>query len=176
MDLRVKKTLKNIYNAFIQLRKKKEIEQISVKELAELAEINKATFYLHFKDIYDLSDTMENEMIESCMQSIPSDINLFSLEGIKYMSSIFSSQSELFYIVFSGSRAHFAAIKLDKYIRKHLYEIHPELENNLSANVKLTALNYGGYYAFSIYGKDGSEDVLNSLSEIINIDGQKYSF
>ena len=56
MDLREKKTKRNIRNAFIELRAKKPLERISIKELAELAEISKATFYLHYKDIYDLSE------------------------------------------------------------------------------------------------------------------------
>lgn len=167
MDLRVKKTQKNIFNAFIRLRKKKELEQITVKELSELAEINKATFYLHFKDIYDLSDTLENELINDCMQSIPNGENLLSLNGIKRMAEVISSQGELFHIVFSGNRAPYAIMKLDKYIRKRIYESHPEYENDLSVNVKLTALNYGCYYAFLMYGNENAEEVLKSLSEII---------
>ena len=63
MDLRVKRTTKNIKDAFYELRKKKSVEKISVKELSELAMINKATFYLHYRDIYELSDKLENELI-----------------------------------------------------------------------------------------------------------------
>ena len=59
MDLREKKTKRNIRNAFIELRAKKPLERISIKELAELAEISKATFYLHYKDIYDLSENLQ---------------------------------------------------------------------------------------------------------------------
>ena len=46
MDLRVKKTRRSIINAFLMLRANKPLEKITVKELAELAMINKATFYL----------------------------------------------------------------------------------------------------------------------------------
>ena len=53
-DLRVVKTERAIYRALIELLQKKELEKITVSELAELAEINKATFYLHYADIYSL--------------------------------------------------------------------------------------------------------------------------
>ena len=56
MDLRTERTKRSIANAFLELRKQKDIEKITVKELAELAYINKATFYTHYHDIYDLSD------------------------------------------------------------------------------------------------------------------------
>lgn len=54
MDRREIKTKRSIKNAFLKLRSKKEIEQITIRELAEEAEISKATFYLHYRDIYDL--------------------------------------------------------------------------------------------------------------------------
>ena len=43
-------------NAFLELRSKKALEKITVRELCEKAEINKSTFYTHFRDIYDLSE------------------------------------------------------------------------------------------------------------------------
>ena len=64
MDLRVQRTRKNIRDAFIELRSRKPIEKITVKELAEAAFINKATFYQHYEDLYDLSESMENERTE----------------------------------------------------------------------------------------------------------------
>ena len=63
MDLRVKKTRKSIVDAFIELRQIKPLEKITVKELASKAMINKATFYLHYQDIYDLEDSLESELI-----------------------------------------------------------------------------------------------------------------
>ncbi|MBO4899378.1 MAG: TetR/AcrR family transcriptional regulator [Lachnospiraceae bacterium] len=53
-DLRVKKTKRAIYNALVELLKKKNLENITVLELTEAAEINKSTFYLHYSDIFDL--------------------------------------------------------------------------------------------------------------------------
>ena len=40
--------------ALVELLKKKDLEKITVSELSEKAEINKATFYLHYSDIYSL--------------------------------------------------------------------------------------------------------------------------
>ena len=54
VDLRVMKTERAIHAALIELLKKKDLEKITVSELADKAEINKATFYLHYTDIYSL--------------------------------------------------------------------------------------------------------------------------
>ena len=50
MDLRIEKTERGIKNAFIELRSRKPLEKITVKELCESARINKSTFYAHYKD------------------------------------------------------------------------------------------------------------------------------
>ena len=44
MDLRIKKTKRAIRRAFAELIKEKPMEKITVKEIAERAEINKTTF------------------------------------------------------------------------------------------------------------------------------------
>ena len=75
MDLRIEKTERGIKNAFIELRSGKPLEKITVKELCESARINKSTFYAHYKDIYDLSDAMEEEVVQSIAKMCIRDRN-----------------------------------------------------------------------------------------------------
>ena len=70
MDLRIQRTRNSIIDAFIQLRAKKPLEKITVRELTQLAGINKATFYLHFQDIYDLAHRLESNVIQSILAEI----------------------------------------------------------------------------------------------------------
>ena len=70
MDLRQRKTRKAIKEAFLKLHEKKPVEKITVKELAGIAQISKATFYLHYRDIYDLAEQLQKEVIEEIYQSI----------------------------------------------------------------------------------------------------------
>lgn len=63
-DLRVQRTKRNIRDAFVELRKIKEINEITVVEIAKRAMINKATFYLHYRDIFDLEEKLEDEHLE----------------------------------------------------------------------------------------------------------------
>jgi AcrR family transcriptional regulator len=63
-DRRVRKSKTALKKGFAQLLSQKDIKDISVKELTDLADVNRGTFYLHFKDIYDLQEQLENEIIE----------------------------------------------------------------------------------------------------------------
>ena len=61
-SIRTKKELKD--NLIALLSTGRIIESISVKELADLADISRSTFYLHYSDIYDLLDDIENDFFD----------------------------------------------------------------------------------------------------------------
>ena len=63
-DHRTRVTKLLIRKAFTHLLKQKPIQSISIKELCELAGINRGTFYTHYTDIYDLRSQMEEEMLQ----------------------------------------------------------------------------------------------------------------
>lgn len=52
-DLRVKKTKRALFEAFTRLVGEKTIDEITVNELCEVADIRRATFYKHYSDKYD---------------------------------------------------------------------------------------------------------------------------
>ena len=49
-DARVRYTLKMLKDSLLRLLEEKPINKITVKEVCERAELNRATFYLHFSD------------------------------------------------------------------------------------------------------------------------------
>lgn len=61
-DRRVRRTRALLQQSLIQLMAQKEIKDITVKELTDLADITRGTFYLHYSDIYDILRSMEYEM------------------------------------------------------------------------------------------------------------------
>lgn len=69
-DHRAKVTQMLIRQAFTELLKQKPIQNISIRELCERAGINRGTFYAHYLDIYDLRDSLENEMFEKFDQAL----------------------------------------------------------------------------------------------------------
>ena len=62
-DPRVLRTRKLIMDSFIELSGKKEFKEITVKDLTTEAMINRATFYYHFEDIYDLLEKVLSEVL-----------------------------------------------------------------------------------------------------------------
>lgn len=63
-DRRVKYTKMVVKESFVKLLKKKPISKITIKEICEEADINRATFYAHYTDQYQLLTQLENELID----------------------------------------------------------------------------------------------------------------
>lgn len=72
VDPRVVRTRKLILNAFIHLSETKEFKDISVKDVTTEAQINRATFYYHFQDIYDLLEKSLSEVLSVKMPEVTS--------------------------------------------------------------------------------------------------------
>lgn len=64
VDRRVRKTKRQLRLALMKLMADKSIKDISVRELAAIADINRGTFYIHYKDVYDLLSSLEDELAE----------------------------------------------------------------------------------------------------------------
>ena len=69
-DRRVRKTKNQLRTGLARLMKKKNIGQITVKELVDDVDINRSTFYLHSSDIPSLLKEIEDDMIEEIERAI----------------------------------------------------------------------------------------------------------
>ena len=65
IDRRIAKTKKAIYRAFAQLLSEKNINDITIKDIADRADINRKTFYNYYDGIYELTGEIENKIIDS---------------------------------------------------------------------------------------------------------------
>lgn len=61
-DRRITRTREAIRSAFIDMICEMEYEQITIKELAERAGVNRKTFYLHYDSLDDLLSELQGEM------------------------------------------------------------------------------------------------------------------
>lgn len=109
-DRRSKRTKNLLKKAYIELLSEKKFTDISVKELCDLADINRGTFYLHYADIYDLQAQLEDEIVSyldelvcthSSLQSSTDsyemflDLFRFTEKNAAYFTVILSSNGDI---------------------------------------------------------------------------------
>lgn len=150
MDLRVKKTLISIEEAFYSLRKRKSLEKITVKELSETAMINKATFYLHYKDIFDLSEKLQENLVtkiieESLKGGLKKERESYELFTKNLINSV-TKKTEEITTIFPKNSNEFIN-RLEKKLKSVIFTLIPEYKNDTKIDIMLSYMIYGSYYA-----------------------------
>ncbi|MDO4962065.1 MAG: TetR/AcrR family transcriptional regulator, partial [Eubacteriales bacterium] len=75
-DRRIRKTRAALKKSLTTLLQHKNVKDISVKELTDLADVNRGTFYLHYKDVFDLLEQSEQDLLDEfseVIKGIPAD-------------------------------------------------------------------------------------------------------
>jgi AcrR family transcriptional regulator len=88
IDPRILRTRKLIMDAFIELSMKKEFKDITIKDITTVATVNRATFYYHFIDKYDL---LEKVLSESVMREVVQEVSTHELINEETIEAIFLS-------------------------------------------------------------------------------------
>lgn len=69
-DRRARRTEKQLEDALLTLLKTKTIHEISVRELAEAADVTRATFYSHYRDPFDMLTQMQQRILDEIIAMI----------------------------------------------------------------------------------------------------------
>lgn len=123
------RTKRWIRKAFTELMaEKKDIEKITVSELAERADISKTTFYYHYEDIYAVAEEFENELIDRLSASLAefgkesspeaADFRLYTRGIISFLKE----NEESYRMVMGASSPRLFAEKLKKIIARKVTE------------------------------------------------------
>ncbi|GEK34027.1 TetR family transcriptional regulator [Kurthia sibirica] len=95
-DPRAIRTRELLDGAFNTLIRKKSFEQITVKDITENAGVNRATFYAHYLDKYEMLDTVLGSQLKMIMQTHFSCHQALTEETLeKMMLAIFDVHNQM---------------------------------------------------------------------------------
>lgn len=181
MDRRVKKTKEKLKESLIILLKEKSINHITVKELTEKADVNRKTFYLHYKDIFDIIENIKKDLLSeflevvSCNHSYQEQIN----QPYYLISDIFKfidkNSEEVSIFIGIHANADFVFINEMKNILKDIFI---NLWRSIFPNGDMK--DFERFYSFIFYGfigvaqewidsdkKEDMESITKSITKII---------
>ena len=103
-DRRVRKTKKQLRGALTSLLLEKDISRVTVRDVADLADVNRGTFYAHYSDVYDLLHQLEDDLLRR-LDDVGSRHNARQSDGktFRYLTDLFtlaSEYSDIFYTLY----------------------------------------------------------------------------
>lgn len=149
LDRRTAYTRMMIRESLYRLLEKKHLSEITVKELCEGAEINRATFYRNYADIYDLYEKLEEELTESAF----ADGNIEE-DRYKLLEVIYENQT--FYKEFFLSRLE------SRYIKATVSKMYDQMKALLKERGTWDERTFQISYQYNYYG------VIGVLKEWLN--------
>ncbi|WP_066314882.1 TetR/AcrR family transcriptional regulator [Bacillus sp. FJAT-29814] len=129
-DKRVARTKRVIRDALTQLMEEKGFEEITVRDLTEKAQINRGTFYLHYRDKYDLLEQSEEEILKG-IAAITENID--PVDAMAYTSNdepfpiilklfeFFQEHAEFLEVILGANGNASFQVKLKSFIKKIFY-------------------------------------------------------
>ena len=91
-DLRVRKTKRILKQALEELLEEQMLEDIRVSDLCEKAEVNRSTFYRHYRDIFALYLESLTDFFEASISSV--DFSLLFTDPDRFFSDLLSAADQ----------------------------------------------------------------------------------
>ena len=148
-DRRVKYTKMVLKESFIKLLERKDISQISIKEICEGADINRATFYAHYSDQHDLLRKIEEELLDNI------NTHLAGVDQIKNDTNAVLLAEKIF--EYLKENARICKLLLSErgdfsFQKKVMMLVYDQIITELTHNNKITKEDAEYVYSFTITG------------------------
>jgi AcrR family transcriptional regulator len=130
-DRRVKYTKMVLKQSLLELMENKPINQITIKEICDLADVNRGTFYKHYNDQYDLLKQIQEELdfeIKATLNNNLSD-TASSSKIITEIIHCIAEQNALCKILFTKHGD-------TEFLRKIMYNAHSQCINEWQSKSK----------------------------------------
>lgn len=150
VDRRIRKTKALLRTGLTDLMKQKPINKITVKELADHIDINRGTFYLHHKDVFDLLSSIENELMQELKDVFEKyDFEEIQAEPLSFLTDIFrflDHNAEIVTVLLSSNGDILFVDQMKEFVKETC------LNNWMGTYSVSNSTRYEYFYAFIING------------------------
>ncbi len=174
-DRRYAKTHKSIKSAFVEIITQKNISKITIKEIADKADINRKTFYAHYTDTHAILDEIENDILTKLWNTLESqDVLKIIYDPYPFfmeLTKIISDDMDFYkHLAFSTSKSRlFEKIKL-MLEDKLLHVLLPVIDiDSFALSYIIEFISSGIISSYEKWFLSGRNESLEEISKILSM-------
>jgi len=162
LDTRVQYTKTKIKDCFIHILNKKPVDKITVKEVCDMAKINRSTFYFHYANCFNLFEEIRQEAFEDFLLYVK-EMKFGNIYDIFNKLLLNIKENYLYYSAIAARDNNFMAQMIDICFQQ-------TDDPDIFGFIKKSEINRKEYYYFVAYGCSGilSYWVSNGMKEDIS--------
>ncbi|MED4228759.1 TetR/AcrR family transcriptional regulator [Neobacillus cucumis] len=149
VDRRITKSQEAIKKAVTELMSEKSFDDITIQDIADRADVNRGTIYLHYMDKYDLLDKMIEEHINNLRELCHAASEMTFQEG-NYVWFEYFEDNYLFFSTMLASKG--APTFRSRFLELVIEEYRPEVDTSEGKNQGLSEDVFLQFFASAIVG------------------------
>ena len=161
IDPRVQRTKQLLVDAFIGLASQTDPASLSVQQITEKANINRATFYAHFNDLDDFLDYALSKTFLASLEPHLLEANSLTVRNLHQLGV--STYTFLANLHSCSKDKNLASTKLDTQLQQELFNIILNWINSSPANINSYSVDpklKASTFSWAIYGLARQKDAL----------------
>lgn len=178
-DKRILKTKTNLKQNLMKMLYKKSFEQITVKELCDVSNTSRVTFYTHYRDKYELVDDISKDMIKIAQDEYNrlQEENNFQRDPISSYCNFLDCILNMYYEnfeFFSHTSPHenpYLNFSFYRYILQYL-EVHTR-KRSAALKPKYNVKNVAAFLCYGLWGFINESRAENSSPEQVRRETRK---
>ncbi|MGO4950949.1 MULTISPECIES: TetR/AcrR family transcriptional regulator [Paenibacillus] len=173
-NMRMTHTKRSLINAFVNLVNEKDFEKITIADLTKGAQVNRATFYAHFNDKYEMLDYMIDDSASNVIEKRTLGVVEFDQDTINQLVLAvcdFHQQPKIkcrrSYLSLAPLLKEKMLIELKKYLVKSLDNICTDSEKSFYVPIYANIIHEAGYLWASGNTPFDKEEIAKKASLLI---------
>jgi AcrR family transcriptional regulator len=168
LDPRVKRTLQMLDQAFVELLAEKGFDAINVQDLTNRAGVNRATFYDHFQDKFELLDYSIREAFKQEIKSRLLDSCHFSMQNLHHLIVAVCEFTHYQSTHCMQNQRQFEPL-MEKQVKEQLYTLIlmwlKQTEDRISPEISATAVSWAIYGLAMLWNHEKASQSADSFAE-----------
>ncbi len=165
---RILVTKRILKESLLQLMEEKPISKISIKEICEISEMSRSTFYLHYQDQFELLNDIEKDVLAKTFESLEDLGNTFNtIESIENFLTYVKSNKKTFGVLLCQADTEDFQNAILYSIENHVKQSVPDIKHTLNDQYLFAFIMHGSINVLRSWIKNDFDMPIPALANLL---------